>query len=342
MKAAVGVVYSRKSSQAIESEIRRFSPDLVHVHNYFPLISPAVFYVCKYLGVPVVHTLHNYRAICPTATFFHKGRIEERSLKESSWWTASKKVYRESYIGSFIVATMVEAHKYLGTWQNKVDRFIALTDFSRKKYIDAGWPESKISIKPNFIEDPFTDRKVFRKTDAYGVFVGRLSEEKGVNVLIDAWKNINFPLKIIGEGPLESIVSNKSADSLEFLGRQDRRSTLDFMRNADFIIVPSLCYETFGVVIIESFACGTPVIASRLGSFETMIEDGVTGLLFEPGSSESLIEKVQWMMHNRNLVFEMGLRARHEYLEKYTPENNYKITMGVYEQAIEEAKGRQW
>jgi glycosyltransferase involved in cell wall biosynthesis len=318
--------------------LQKENPDMVHVHNYFPLLSPSIFYACKKEKVPVVHTLHNYRAVCPTALLMDEGKINESSLKGSSWWAVKKRVYRDSFIGSFTLACMVELHKAIGTWQTKVDRFITLTSFSQNKYIEAGWPKGKVVVKPNFIADPYNNKLKVDKKGGYALYIGRLSEEKGLDVLLKSWKQCSLPLKIIGDGPLKEMVEDCSIVSVSYLGRKDKPEVLDLVNNADFIIMPSTCYETFGMVIIEAFACSTPVLVSRLGSLQTIVEDGLTGLHFETGNSDDLAEKVKWMTDNPEKAKQMGLNARNEYLAKYTPEKNYEMLMDIYQQAIEESK----
>ena len=311
-------------------------PDVVHVHNYFPLFSPSIFYACKKAKVPVVHTLHNYRAVCPTALLMHEGKINEQCIKGHSWWTVSKRVYRQSLIGSFALASMVEMHKFLGTWQNKVDRYISLTDFSRNKYIEAGWPANKVVVKPNFIDDPFEQKRQIDKKGGYALYVGRLSEEKGIDVLFDAWVNCEYPIKVIGDGVTNRIVS----DVVELCGKKSKKEVLSLIQSSQFVVVPSICYEGFPMAIAEAFACGTPVVCSRLGSMEEIVADGLTGLHFEAGNADDLAEKIQWMIDHPLESSQMGKNARQQYLEKYSPEKNYKMLMVIYQQAISESDSR--
>jgi glycosyltransferase involved in cell wall biosynthesis len=335
------VVFSFKAYRRFKQYLKLHNPDVVHAHNYFPLLSPSVFYACKKMNTPVIHTLHNYRAVCPTALLMYTGEIEERSVKGTSWWAVANKVYRGSFVGTLALATMVELHKWLGTWQTKVDRFIALTEFSKQKYVEAGWPVHKIAVKPNFIQDPFNGDTVVAKAGGYGLFVGRLSEEKGVDILFESWASTAGKLKVIGDGPLKVFVESKSSGGIEFLGRKDKSDVLDLVRNADFIIMPSTWYEGFPMVLVEAFACGTPALVSRLGSMEEIVEDGVTGLHFEAGNTQDLAEKAQWLIDNPSCAREMGQNARNEYLAKYTPEKNYEVLMDIYQQAIDEAKKTQ-
>jgi len=334
----LNVPYSFVQYRKLLKVLIRDCPDVVHVHNYFPLLSPSVFYACNKAKIPVVHTLHNYRAVCPTALLMHEGKITEQSITGRSWWTVLKKVYRGSWVGSFTLATMVELHKFLRTWQTQIDRFIALTDFSRQKYIEAGWPSDKVVVKPNFINDPFAGAATLKKRGGYALYIGRLSEEKGIDILFKAWENSGYPLKIVGDGPLKAVAKSKhNGNTVHYLGRKDKSEVIELVKNADFIIMPSTWYETFGMVIIEAFACGTPVIVSKLGSLQHIVQDRVTGLHFEPGNAQDLTAKVQWMVANPLQAKKMGNNARAEYLAKYTPEKNYEMLIDFYNQAIEEA-----
>jgi glycosyltransferase involved in cell wall biosynthesis len=330
--------FSFASYRKFKKILKEERPDVVHIHNYFPLLSPSIFYACHKLKIPVVHTLHNYRAVCPTALLMHGGKLEERSIKKSAWWAVLNKVYRDSFIGSLSLTAMVELHKKIGTWQTKVDRFIALTEFSRLKYIEAGWPADKIVVKPNFIADPFNGVISLDKKGGYALFVGRLSEEKGIDILFDAFKNVDFPLKVIGDGPLKIFVEEHSNDNIVFLGRKEKEDVLNLVQNAAFIIMPSTWYEGFPMVLVEAFACGTPALVSKLGSMEEIIVEGSTGFHFEAGNPNDLAAKVIWMVDNPCAARKMGSNARAEYLDKYTPEENEGILMDIYQQTIKEAK----
>lgn len=347
---SINLVFSYGQFRKVIRRIESNRPDIIHVHNFFPLFTPSVFYAAKKMKVPIVHTLHNYRTVCPTAILMHEGKIEERSIKHSSWWALGKKAYRNSWIGSLALLIMVDVHKKIGTWQKKVDRFIALTDFSKAKFIEAGWPENKISVKANFINDPYPACAEVNRSGGYAIYLGRLSPEKGIEVLLEAWQHINFTLKIIGGDDSDQVpnslnlevkpssIGAKSGTTPRFLGIKEKQEVFDLVKNADFVIMPSLWYETFGMVIIEAFACGTPVICSRLGSLVNLVEEGVTGIHFKAGNAQDLSKKVKWMISNPKEMRKMGENARQAYLENYTPEKNYAILMDIYHQAIEEAK----
>jgi glycosyltransferase involved in cell wall biosynthesis len=233
---------------------------------------------------------------------------------------------------------MLGLHQLLRTWQKKVNRFIALTEFAKGKFIQAGFPSERIKVKPNFI---YPDPGTGNCNGKYALFVGRISKEKGILTLLQAWKKIiGFPIKIIGDGPLiedvYKIKTNKNLSNIELLGQQDQKKVFQLMKNAMFIVFPSEWYETFGLICAEAFACGKPVIASRLGSMAEIVEEGVTGLHFEPGNSDDLSDKIQWLLDNSNECHRMGKSARKVFLEKYTAEKNYEILMNIYEQALNE------
>jgi len=220
----------------------------------------------------------------------------------------------------------------------KVDMYIAAAEFTRQKYLQRGIPQKKIVLKPHFFSKDPGQRNGHK---SYVLYVGRLSQEKGVNVLIEAWKSLkNIPLKIIGHGDqwnaLRELAKNNSA--IEFLGHVSQVECEKYLKEAYFLIIPSLCYENFPRVLVEAYAHGLPVIASRLGSLAELIVDGKTGLLFEPGDAQDLARKVRFLMDDENKRLAMEREARLEYEQKYTPERNYKQLMAIYKKAIEVAR----
>ena len=239
-----------------------------------------------------------------------------------------------------VVATMLASHSAVHTWTDKVDRFIALTEFGRRKLIDGGLPADKIVSKPNFVHP---DPGYKGGSSDYALFVGRLSTEKGIATLIDAWSQCKFDLslRIVGNGPLEQelqdLVRRHSHILIE--GRRPIGEVYDLMRDAAFLVMPSIWYETFGRTIVEAFAVGTPVIASRLGAMEEIVDDSVTGLHFTPGDAADLAAKILWAIEHPGEMREMGRRARQVYEQKYTPEVNYPQLMAIYESALSENRG---
>lgn len=315
---------------------------LAHVHNFFPLLSPSVFYGAKELGKATVHTLHNYRLIHPGATLMANGKIDERPVNGSAYECIKDKVYHDSYLQTAIVAHMIEYHRKKGTWQSQVDRFIALTDFARDKFIEAGLPSQKIQVKPNFVEDPYVKYPNLKRSENPKgfLFLGRISKEKGIIDLVKCWKyhNVGSPLFILGDGPLKDRLKQETegCDNVHWVGRVEKKEVYEWLTKVKALILPSICYETFGMALIESLAIGTTVITSNIGSQQSIIKDGQTGLHFEVSNLHDLKEKVEILDNNPDLTYELGNNARADYLENYTPQNNYEMLMDIYQQAIDE------
>jgi glycosyltransferase involved in cell wall biosynthesis len=342
-KAAIDSIYSSSSKQKTSDAIARLNPDIVHVHNFFPLLSPSVYDACDLAKIPVVHTLHNYRLGCPNAMLFRQGKSCEDCLGHKlPWQGVVHGCYRDSRAESAAVAAMLAFHWWRGTWQNRVNAYIVLTAFQKEKMIMAGLPEDKIYIKPNYVCEPIVGaRQCLAPTSSeYALFVGRISIEKGITTLIDAYlqHNLRIPLKIAGNGPLLPELKAKVQaagleQAIEFLGHQDKSAVWQLMQNARFLVFPSIWYETFGLTMVEAFACGLPVVASRLGSMAEIVEDGVTGLHFEVGNAKDLAEKMQWAYDRPEVMQQMGNNARGVYENYYTPQDNYRQLMDIYQAA---------
>ena len=263
-----------------------------------------------------------------------EGQITEKSLTGSSWWSVAKKVYRESFAGTFVVACMIEFHKAVGTWHKKVNKYISLTQFAKQKYIQAGWPDERLIIKPNFIEDPIEEAtQLDDKVGGYGIYVGRLSAEKGIDILLKSWNEINYPLKVVGNGPQEDLLHTCDNKKVDYLGLRQKNEVLELVKKADFLVMASTWYEGFPMVLVEAFACGTCAVVPNLGGMAEIVEDGVTGLHFEAGNAEDLSRKISWLLDHPDKMREMGRNARATYLQKYTPAENYKVLMSIYEAA---------
>jgi glycosyltransferase involved in cell wall biosynthesis len=339
--SAVGAIYSYSAKERVSQEIAQFRPDIVHVHNFFPLLSPSIYDACREHGVPIVQTLHNYRLACPKAMPFRDGKICEDCIGKSiPWSSVVHGCYRNSRLQSSVVAAMNTWHQLRGTWQERVDAYIVFTKFQKDKMVQAGLPTAKIHIKPNFVfaRDSPTQTD---KDSKYLLFVGRLSEEKGVSVLIDAYvqNNLCIPLKIVGDGPLrqeiQQHIENTDAKNLiEFLGFQDKSTVLQLMQCAQFLVFPSIWYEGFPLTIAEAFSCGLPVLAPKLGGMAEIVENEMTGLHFEPGNAADLAAKINWATSHPENIINMGKNAQLLYESKYTPEANYQQIMAIYQQVI--------
>ncbi len=329
-------VWGEDSRKAMLAVLQEEKPDLVHFHNTFPLMSPSVYYACREAGVPVVQTLHNARLFCPGGNLERNQRIcEDCKGKKVAWPGVVHGCYRQSRIETGVVAAMLAVHWQLKTWEKMISVYIVSTPFYRRKFIEAGFPEEKLLLKPHFVEDP----GVAHSDQGYALFVGRLSTEKGVQILLRAWDKLNhIPLKIRGEGPLLAEVrevARKSGGSVEIMPRLDRQGLNDLMSGARFLIWPSQgYYETFGYVAVEAFSCGVPVIASRVGVAEEIVQDQHTGLHFVSGDPDDLAAKAEWAWSHPKEMDAMGRTARAEYEAKYTPERNYPMLMDIYKRAL--------
>ncbi len=328
--AAIDAVWSSKSSQSLTDLMRRHKPDAVHFHNTFPLISPAAYYAVQREGVPVIQTLHNYRLLCPGATLFRDGAVCETCVEQKSLRPAVVHgCYRGSRPATAAVATMLSVHRTARTWQRKVDTYIAVSEFARRKFVEGGLPEHRLIVKRNFVAP---DPGVGEGASGYALFAGRLSTEKGISLLASAWGDLShIPLVVAGDGPLAGTEWPKG---VSWKGRQPRDAFLALMRDARLLIFPSQWYEGAPMTILEAFACGLPVIASNLGSMAEMVTHERTGLLFTPGDAADLARQVRWAFEHPEAMNAMRVAARREFEEKYTAESNYKMLIGIYEEAI--------
>lgn len=328
--AAMTAIWSPRSSGEVDRLCEEFQPDVIHVHNTFPLISPSLYWAASRRGVPVVQTLHNFRLLCPQAIFLREGKICEDCIGKLPWRAISRKCYRDSASQSAVVTGMLAAHRVLGTYRDRVTRFIALNSFALDKYVEGGLPRERFRIKPNFVPSPA--RPAWKERDG-GLYVGRLSPEKGLALLADAARTLgSMPLQVIGSGPLEPLAREVFRD--RYLGFEPLARILQRMHAARYLVVPSICYENAPRTIVEAFSCGVPVIASRLGALIEIVRDGITGLLFNPGDAADLRAKIAWAQAHPGEMARMGQAARAEYEARYTPQRNYEILMDIYDDAI--------
>lgn len=334
IRASAEVVYSRRWATEVDRAIARAKPDLVHVHNWFPTLSPAVFEVCNRLGVPVVHTLHNYRLLCVKASLYRDGRPCEECVGTTFRFPGVRhRCYRDSYGGSAAVTASMLFHWRVGTWQRGVDRFIALSHFAKSKMIRGGLPAEKIAIKPNALA---ADPGIGGGEGGYFAYIGRLTDEKGIPTLLECWRGApELPqLYIVGDGPLGSLVAEAAAANrnIAWLGPRGSTEVVDIMGRATAVICPSRWYEGMPRVAIESMAVGTPIIASRLGTYVEMIDDGRSGLLFEAGNPRALLACVQRAASGRGCRL-MRTAARLQFEKQYSAEACYRNLLKIYEEA---------
>ena len=339
-RLAAGTVWSRAAARRVARAVAEHRPEVVHIHNTFPLASPSVYRAARSAGAAVVQTLHNFRLVCPNALLYRDGHVCEACVGARVPLPGVRHAcYHGSRAQTGVIAAMLAVHRARGTYRREVDRYIALTDAARRVFIAGGLPAEKIALKPNFL-DPAPEPAA--GPGDHFLFAGRIAEYKGVHLLPRAWAKLAAPppLRIAGDGPELAALqaSTRGLRAVQVLGRVSRDEVLAELRGARALIFPSLWYEAFPLTIVEAFACGRPVIASRHGAMAELIEDGRTGLLFTPGDADDLAAKVAWAWEHPAEMQRMGAAARAEFEAKYTAERNYAMLMEIYAQAIEERK----
>ncbi|RXH16950.1 glycosyltransferase [Bradyrhizobium guangzhouense] len=332
IRTTLEVADNPKGKQVISDAIDRFAPDVVHVHNFFPLFSPAIFDVCRQKRVPAVVTLHNYRTICAGGMLMRDGRPCHTCLEAGHVWGVMHRCYRGSVAGSAASAYMIASHQRRGTWTRAGLRLIALTQFGRSMFVRAGFNADLIDVKPNFMTDPGAPDVNVRREGL--LYVGRLSPEKGVDVLLRAVADSGMKLRIAGEGPELAALRAKAPRNVSFLGALSRTQVFAEMSRARALVVPSLWYEGFPMVVVEAFAHGTPVIASALGALAEIVQEGATGLSFPPGNAEVLKRKLTAALADEGFLERAGEAARAAYLQLYTPEENLRQLEAIYRNSV--------
>jgi glycosyltransferase involved in cell wall biosynthesis len=340
-KLALATVWSPTGHRLVADAIDAFRPDVVHFDNTFPLVSPAAYTAARKRGTPVIQTLHNYRLLCPSATLYRNGAVCEDCIGHLVPLPGViHGCYRDSRAQSTVVAAMLATHRLRRTWSRDVDRYIALSDFARSIFVEGGLPPHLISVKPNFVV-PVADPRLEDHGDV--LFVGRLAPEKGVTTLLAAASLLeDSVIRIAGDGPLAGELATAVQQGAQVLplGRLTPDLVKREMLSARALVFPSEWYEGFPLTILEAFAAGLPVIASHLGAMTEIVEDGRTGLLFEPGNLTDLAAKIRWAHANPEQMRAMGENARREYEANYSPDRNYGLLIEIYEQAIHHAQYR--
>jgi glycosyltransferase involved in cell wall biosynthesis len=338
LKTAFRTIWSFETYQKVRKILMENPYDVLLVQNFFPLISPSIYYAAARAGVPVIQFVRNYRLACLNATFLRNEKICEDCLgKIVPWPGVLHACYRNSRLASLVVAMMLIFHRLLGTWNKKVDRYIALSEFGREKLIASGIRAKKIVVRPNTL---FPDSGAGDGSGGYGLFVGRLSSEKGLETLLSAWERMSdqCELIIIGDGPLRGLVNEqaKHQDNIKAVGLQTHEKTLEMIQKAKFLIFPSIWYEGMPRTILEAFAAGTPVLASDLGAMADMVQHGLNGYLFPMGNSTKLAEFSQKLFESPELCAQMRLEARNTFIENYSAETAYQKIEFILNDLVQE------
>jgi len=317
--------------EELRNVIRKIEPDLLHVHNFFPLMTPAIYKASKLENVPVVQTLHNFRILCANGSFLRNNEPCEKCLEGSNFNAIRYKCYRNSYLQSFAIERMISTHQNRNTWNRLVDTFICFTEFSKSKFVQAGIEADKIKIKPNFLPLVPSSEST---SEGPIIFIGRFESAKGAETLLKA--SIKLPhlkFEVIGD---ELISIQKSRyQNINFNGRLPHDELINKLQKSSLLVFPSLCYEGMPMSIIEAFACSVPVIASNLGNMPNMVKDAYNGLLFETGNSDELAQKIEGLMSDKEQLRKMSDNCRQNFEERYTAESNYKILMKIYEETLQ-------
>lgn len=328
-------VFSLRTYREVRKKIRRESVGVVHVHNTLSLVSPSVFYAAFAANVPVVQTLHNFRMECPNGLFFRDGQVCEDCAEKGLWESVKHKCYRSSRVQTLVSAMTIKIHRMLGTYRKIT--FICLTGYNRDKLLElnAGRgkeiiDEKKVFVKPNFTQLE-AEPVPYLQRENQCVFAGRLEEIKGVRILLQAWAEVkDTKLILCGSGPLDAwcreYVEKNRLENVEIKGQVPHRELIELIRRSKALILPSIVYEGFPMTIVESMACGTPVICSDFGNAGSLITDGLNGLKFEKGSAEDLCAKV-------NSLYDMAASSRQVYENKYAKDENYRLLLDIYKKA---------
>ena len=338
MRVGLDTGWSDISHKKILTIIRETKPDIAHFHNIFPQLSPSVYYACKDAGVPIVQTLHNYRYICPNGLLMHDGKPCESCVGGNLLHAMVHRCYRDSYLATLPLIRMILKNRKNGAF-DLVDQYICLTEFAKSRFVSAGFPSHKITVKPNFLDcQKITDQSDDLDINAdYYVYAGRLKEEKGIHTLVETWCNGDLAeLRVLGDGELMQPLreqAERAGANIRFYGFVESSELLKHIKGAKAVIIPSICYEGFPMAVLEAFSQGVPVIASDIGSLGSIIEHGINGYKFEPGNPESIQNAVIDFESSSNHE-QLKSHIKTEFLNLYTPENNVKILRQIYRSII--------
>ena len=337
IRSAFRSIYNFSSARKISKVILEFKPDIIHIHNLFFIASPSILYAASKHKIPVVLTLHNYRLICANALLLRNNQVCELCTQKKFPLAGIRyKCYRNSAIESALVTSITGIHKLFNTWQHKIHTYITLNEFSRSKLLHSSLniPEGKMITKPNFVPDPGEGST---QRENFFLFAGRIVKEKGVHVLAKAFANMpESKIIIIGDGPEKTLLQEqfRSYQNIFFEGQMEKKLVTEYMKRCKAFICPSIWYEGAPLTIIEAFATGTPVIASKLGSMAESITDGFNGLHFTAGDADDLCTKIRLLIEETANNSMFYLNARQTYLEKYQAAIHYNAILKIYENAV--------
>lgn len=319
--------------QSLKEILDTYQFDLAHIHNVYHIIGNEVYELLASKHIPIVQTLHNFRFLCPAGSFMdNDNQICERCIHGNFTPCFTKKCYQHSYVKSFVMKELVNRGRT--EVLKNVSVFVALNEFYKSKYVEAGFSEESIVVKPNFIFGQEFSLPIHKN---FGLFMGRISPEKGIEMLINAFIGLSFKLKIAGTGE-ESYLKKlkeiaKNSPNIEFVGFMDGENKKTLLKESSFLLLPSIWYENFPITALEAYSFGKPVIASNIGGLPSIIKNQETGLLFEAGNAEALKEAINKIIENEHFI-QLGKNGYQYYQENFTEKQNYPQLMEIYERAI--------
>jgi glycosyltransferase involved in cell wall biosynthesis len=332
----INSVWSAPAQAEMRSHIRNISPQIVHVHNFFPLWSPAIHQAIKQQGIPTVQHLHNYRLGCLNACLFRNAQVCELCVGKNPWRGLFYRCYRNSLPASLAVWLMLTFNRWRKTWHRDVDLFLVPSLFTFHKLVEIGLPADKMRLLPNFIPKPQIQATAPPKEPSF-LFVGRLSAEKGVMNLLEIWRRLNEPswqLTLVGEGELlptvRLYIAEHQLGNIKLLGRQNQQVVQEEIAKASAIILPSIFYETFGLAVAEAFALGRPALVSNHGALAEVVKDGETGFCLPYDQLDLWVERIRWCGDNLSKLAVMGNAAKAFYSQNFTPEVHYSQLISIY------------
>jgi glycosyltransferase involved in cell wall biosynthesis len=337
IRAFLSGIYSLSSKKAMRRLLAECKPDIVHIHNVFHLISPSVLGECRKAGVPVVMTVHNYRLVCPNGLHMVAGRVCEKCRGGKEYWCVL-----QNCEGSLFKSLGYALHTYTARkfrlFADNVTMFVPLTEFHRNRLISDGIPPERIIVIPNMVSVEHEAKS--HPLGEYVAFVGRVSAEKGVRTLITAVQKCpDIPFRIAGNYERMPHVLKKAPGNCTFVGHLTGTELEEFYNSSRIIVMPSIWFETFGLCLVEAMVRQKPTVSSRIGALAEVVDEGITGLAFEPGNAEELADKICYLWDRPDLCREIGQAGREKALREYSPDKYYKRLMAVYEKAIELGPG---
>jgi glycosyltransferase involved in cell wall biosynthesis len=329
--AFLNSIYSLKAKRETEDFIKQLFPEVAHIHNLYPLLSPSVIIACRQLGIPMVMSIHHFGLTCPSLHHFDGKHTCKKCLFRKEYWCILKNCRKN--ISESIAYTLrsIIARK-LKIFKECINVFITSTNFMKVHLVNSGFKEENIRVIPNAIR--LNDHSTKISKGKYIAYVGRLSSEKGINILVGAARESGLPVRIAGKGPIKGNLIKESPENVKFVGHLNEKKLKNFYKEAKFLVVPSICLEAFGLVIIEAMKEGLPVLASRIGGIPEIIDDGISGMLFEPGNVRDLKDKMKLLWNNNEICKSLANAGSKKIIHEFSEEKYYKNLIKAYRQAV--------